>query len=795
MMDFEKLGAFYLGKAFDRARGEVTDDLLLYDSQDLTTHAVIIGMTGSGKTGLGLGLLEEALIDGVPVIAIDPKGDIGNLLLTFPDLAPSDLRPWVNAEEAARRGLDVDAFAAEQAAAWTKGLAAWGQDPARVRRLRDAADLAIYTPGSSAGRPVSLLRSFEAPPEAVRRDATALRDRIMTTVASVLGLCGIASDPLRGRESILLSTILHHVWSQGGHADLASLVSAVQQPPFQRVGVMELDTFYPPKERFELAMALNALLASPGFAAWLEGEPLDVKSMLYTAEGRPRGSVFSIAHLGDAERMFFVALLLNEILGWMRAQPGTSSLRAVLYMDEIFGYFPPLANPPSKTPLLTLLKQARAFGLGVVLATQNPVDLDYKGLGNTGTWFVGRLQTERDKKRVLEALEGVLGGSGAVAPGDLDEALSSLGKRVFLLHNVHEGAPALFQTRWTMSYLAGPLTPEQIRRLTVAAGPPAARSALSTSAPSAPGACAAPAAAPSAAPSAEAGARPVLPPGVKQVFFPGGEDAALCPRLLAAAQVRYTSAKLGVDAVEDVRLVAEFPEGVAPVDWENAEPTDVSLERLHDAPPAGATFVVPVKAACDPKAYARWHKELARWVATSRPLTVYRAARLKLTSLPGESEQDFRIRLATAAREQRDAARRELEQRYAPKFAALNEKQRRARERVLEQEAQAQARTMDTAISIGAGLLGAFLGRRGGMAGRAGTAARSATRAYKEKQDVARAAESEAAVQQQLAALSAEFAAELQALASAGDEPLERVEVRAKSSDVAVQVVALAWVP
>jgi hypothetical protein len=360
---YEKLGAFYLGRTVDPASGSVTDDIVLYDSKDLTTHGVIIGMTGSGKTGLGIGLLEEAAMDRIPVIAIDPKGDLANLLLTFPDLAPSDFRPWINEDTARQKGMDPDAFAAQQAEQWRQGLADWHQDGERIRRLREHAELAIYTPGSSAGRQVSVLRSFDAPPRELVDDTDTFRDRVQSTVTGLLGLLGIDADPIRSREHILLSAILDGAWRGGRSLDLGGLIQAIQQPPFTRLGVMELESVYPSKDRFQLAMQLNALLASPGFQGWMEGEPLDIPSILATAEGKPRLAIFSIAHLGDAERMFFVTMLLSSIIGWMRSQPGTTSLRALVYMDEIFGFFPPVANPPSKGPMLTLLKQPGRPGL------------------------------------------------------------------------------------------------------------------------------------------------------------------------------------------------------------------------------------------------------------------------------------------------------------------------------------------------------------------------------------------------------------------------------------------------
>ena len=400
MQDFEKLGVFYLGRHKDN------DGLLLYDSKDLVTHAVCVGMTGSGKTGLCIGLLEEAAIDGIPAIVVDPKGDLSDLLLTFPSLAPSDFEAWVNTDEARTQGVDAKTFAAQQAALWKEGLAKWGQDGARIQRLRDAADFAIYTPASSAGLQVSILKSLSAPPETVRDDREVYRDLISGVASSLLSMAGVDADPLKSREHILVSALLDKAWSAGADMDLAALIAQIQQPPVEKLGVMDVNTFFPPKDRFELAMQFNNLLASPGFAAWLEGEPLEIDRLLWTSSGKPRISIFSIAHLSDAERMFFVSLLLNRMLSWVRAQPGSTSLRALFYMDEIFGYFPPVAMPPSKKPMLTLLKQARAFGVGMVLATQNPMDLDYKGLANTGTWFVGRLQTQNDVDRLIDGPTG-----------------------------------------------------------------------------------------------------------------------------------------------------------------------------------------------------------------------------------------------------------------------------------------------------------------------------------------------------------------------------------------------------
>ncbi|MGH7909847.1 MAG: ATP-binding protein, partial [Thermodesulfobacteriota bacterium] len=412
MNDYEKMGAFYIGRNYDMTGKRTGDKIVLYDSKDLVTHGVCVGMTGSGKTGLCMAILEEAAIDGIPSIIIDPKGDLVNLALAFPELRGEDFEPWVNEQDAQKKNMSLQEYASSQAELWRKGLSDWGQDGSRIKKLQDSAECVVYTPGSNAGIPVSIISSFSVPSASVISDEELLQERISATVGSLLGLLGIDSDPLRGREHVLLATILNLAWKEGKNLDLHSLIEYLQRPPVSKIGVLELETFYPSKDRFQLVMALNGLIASPTFSAWTAGEPLDMDRILYTPAGKPKASIFYIAHLSDAERMFFVTALLNQVVNWMRSQSGTNSLRAIVYMDEIFGYFPPVANPPSKKPMLTLLKQARAFGVGVLLATQNPVDLDYRGLSNTGTWFIGRLQTERDKERLLDGLEGVAASAG-----------------------------------------------------------------------------------------------------------------------------------------------------------------------------------------------------------------------------------------------------------------------------------------------------------------------------------------------------------------------------------------------
>jgi hypothetical protein len=802
MHDYEKLGVFYLGRRYDPSCRQTTTEPLLYESRHLVTHGLVVGMTGSGKTGLCCALIEEAAIDGIPAIVIDPKGDLGSLLLTFPELRPADFAPWVNEEDARRQGLAPADFAVRQADRWRQGLQAWDQSPARIQRLRDAAEFAIYTPASSAGWPLSVLSSFAAPPMEVMEDAEALRDRVQSTVAGLLGLVGLDADPVRSREAILLAQLLQQAWTARQPLELAGLIQGVQTPPMARVGVLDLETFYPAKERFELAMQLNHLLAAPGFAAWLQGEPLNVSRLLYSPQGRPRVAIVSIAHLSEAERMFFVTLLLNEVLAWMRTQSGTSSLRALVYMDEIFGYFPPVANPPSKRPLLTLLKQARAFGIGVVLATQNPLDLDYKGLANIGTWCIGRLQTERDQARILEGLQGATAADG----GEFDRAeveslLASLEPRVFLLRDVQAEGLALFESRWALSYLRGPLSRTQIKTLMDSRrGVPAPAAVPAEAAVVSP----APAPAPATRGPARAD-RPVLPPEVPQFFLPpksplpSGGRLLYRPRLLGAAQVRFTDAKNQVDVSQDMVVVTEIVDRAVPVDWAAAEEMKISLDELQAAPGDGE-FAPCAAAASQARNYAAWAKDFTVWIQQQRSLRLLQSPSLRLTSRPGEEEREFRIRLQQSVREERDATAEALRRKYAPKLATLQERLRRA-EAAQEREAgQARRAQFDTLVSVGSTLLGAFLGRRAissTTVGRAATSMRSAGRALDQAGDVTRARETIEALRGQLAELEAEFNAETAAVAQAPDpaaETLVPLEIRPSRPNINVRLVALVWI-
>ena len=788
---YEKLGVFYLGREYDPASHKTNDNLILYDSKDLTTHAVCVGMTGSGKTGLCVALLEEAAIDGIPSIVIDPKGDLSNLLLTFPKLDAASFRPWINEDAARQAGVSSDEFAAREADRWKKGLEQWGEGADRIQRLRDAADVMMYTPGSDAARQVSAVSSLNAPVGDAAGNADLISERASGVASSLLSLLGIDADPVKSREHILITTILQNEWSAGRSLDLGGLIHLIQNPPIQRVGVMELESFFPQKDRFGLAMTINNLLAAPRFQAWLAGDAIDIDRMLYGENGKPRIAIFSIAHLEDAERMFFVSLLLNEVVAWMRTRSGTQSLRALLYMDEIFGFMPPVENPPSKKPFLTLLKQARAFGLGVVVATQNPVDLDYKALSNTGTWLIGRLQTERDKTRLADGLASAAG--GGIDANDLAKTIGSLEPRVFLMHNVHESHPVLFQSRWALSYLAGPMTREQLRSLVQ----------TSASLPKTPSSSGSVLPKQAAAPSTTPASPPVLPPEITQLFAPS----------TGAGPVTYTPSILGV-----ARVNALLPDGgsqttnvvfVAPLSADTPSPDWSSAPVSTDAPPAGAQPAAnasfgPLPAALGKAGtVSKWGQALADAVYRTQTIKLYEAKRLRLVSKPGESERDFRIRIADSTRSSRDSEVAALRQKYAAQLQTIQNQIQRAEMAVQREKDQVNSQRVQAAVSVGATILGAFLG--GGRKtfsqaniGRATTAMRGVERSVKEQGDVGRASESLDSLHQRRDALTAEVEQavnDLTARLEGGQEPLTEKLIRPRKTDIEVVKVALLWTP
>lgn len=789
MNDYEALGQFYLGRHYDLAAGEIKPSKLLYDSRDLTTHAVCVGMTGSGKTGLCLSLLEEASLDGIPSIAIDPKGDLGNLLLAFPRLEPEDFLPWVDPTVAANKGLSPEQLAEQTAAAWREGLGKWDQNGERIGRYNGAVDQAIYTPGSSAGLPLTVLKSFNAPPAEIIADRDLFADRVQGAAASLLGLLGIDADPLQSREYILLSNVLTHAWQAGRDLDLAGLIHEIQRPPFERVGVIALETFFPADDRLKLGMQLNNLLASPSFASWLEGESLDVGRLLYTDAGQPRLSILSIAHLNDAERMFFVTILLNEVLAWVRSQPGTGSLRALLYMDEVYGFFPPTANPPSKRPMLTLLKQARAYGFGCVLSTQNPVDLDYKGLSNAGTWFLGRLQTERDKARVIEGLEGAsLEANQTFNRAELEARLARLKGRVFLMNNVRESRPTAFHTRWAMSFLRGPLTRDQISRLMAAR-----KAAASADETSDMGGSSHDAANPPSSPAMTPG--PVVVPGAitqhylrPEVPRPDGATLLYRPGLLARGRMHFVDRKFEIDQWLPVAAIRQVEEELPDAVWEQAELVDRLPEVAEEGGADAAYAQLPAELTRE-KNYRRWKNELEDTLYRRCRLAAYHCEVLDLRSRAEETEADFRIRMTQHAREVRDAEKDKVRSKFRAKIARQRDQVERAASYHQEQKSQFWSRLAETGFRVLEKIAG-------------GSRRRLATGGFRQTMNErSQAARAELRLQQEedeLADLLAEEQAALEQLEidyRVADLLVEQVEIRPRKGDLEVEEVVLAWYP
>lgn len=784
MHDFEKMGVFYLGKELDSETKQLSDNLVLMKSKDLTTHAMIIGMTGSGKTGLGISMIEEAALDQIPVIAIDPKGDLANLALTFPQLRQADFEPWINLSEASNKGLSKEEFALNQAEQWKKGLASWGQSGERIQKFKDAAQVKVYTPGSSAGLSVSLLKSFNPPPQVILEDHDAYRERLDVTATSILSLIGVNAQTLTSREHILISNILDHAWQQHQALTLSDLIIMIQTPPMKQVGVLDLESFYPTKDRLTLAMQLNNVLASPSFKSWLEGEALDVANFLYNPSGKPCVSVFSIAHLSDSERMFFVTMLLNEVISWMRSQPGTGSLRAMLYMDELFGFLPPVANPPSKTPLLTLLKQARAYGLGLVLSTQNPVDLDYKALSNTGTWLIGRLQTQRDIERLIAGLEG-LASDKPFNRGETERLIAGLSQRQFYLHSVHEANPTLFSTRWVLSYLAGPMTRDQIASLNQT--PSTTQHAFQPQK------------------TTQSSSQPILSAQIPQVYCPPQQYSTSSltyePYCIGVGDVFYQSAKHNVSLNQNVVFLAPIHDGVISVDWSEAKKVNLSLKDISRQKPDNAVFEAYPQAASNLKNYDLWEKSLNQFIRTNVSLKLFYSPKLKLLSHVSEDQRDFVIRLQHSAHEARDEAIEALKKKYATRMNTLEDRLRRAQQAVEKQSTLANQKKMDAMVSTGTAIFSALFGSKKISATsitRVGSAMKSSSKALKSGQGIEQAQETLESVQNQLQELSQELENQVLKISDDYDvttDHLEEVEIRATSNNISIPLVALAWVP
>jgi Helicase HerA, central domain len=781
-----------LGFRLDPKTGKPGSDPLVVESDDLTTHGVIVGMTGSGKTGLAVVLIEEALLAGIPCLVLDPKGDMGNLMLTFPDLDAASFRPWVNEDDARTAGLSLDDYAAKTATTWREGLEAQGMGADRLRALRDAAEFVVYTPGSESGVPMNIIGTLQAPELSWDTEAETLRDEIEGTVTSLLGLVGIQADPLASREHVLLSNLIEHAWRSGQSLDLGGLIGQIQSPPLRKLGVFEVDAFFPPKERTELALRLNGLVASPAFAAWGAGQPLDPATLLRTPEGKPRCAIVYLAQLSDQERQFVVTLVLSKLVTWMRGQPGTSDLRTLAYMDEVFGFVPPTAMPPAKKPILTILKQGRAFGVGMVLSTQNPVDLDYKAMSNAGTWLVGRLQTERDKARVLEGLRSAAGDTDVA---ELDTAIGGLEKRQFLRVSA-KGPPALFASRWAMSYLRGPLTKDQIETLMRDAPRPAAE-------PEPPPAAVEPAGDESAVPPAVAEGVPVryLDSAAAWAAELGveGDGRRLAAYLAARVNVRFDDAKAGIDASEEWEALYGPLDGG--LDLERETPVDYDERDFRPDPPEGAGYVLPRAPLEEPRFFRDATAQIRRRLADRRTLEIQRNAPLKLYSRPGETPEQFAQRCDAAAQAEADREAAKIRDRLEARGERLTAALETARRRVEElDEAARSYQATELAAGAGAVLDALLRGRRsarsiatkiGSAASRRGVSTRAAERRRTAEERVQQKADELAALEQDLLDEVAEINAKWEDRAA----EIETVSIRPEAADVQVAEVAVVWVP
>ncbi|MGI8517187.1 MAG: helicase HerA domain-containing protein [Acidimicrobiia bacterium] len=778
-MTIDSPANFYLGAKLgsDGERG----DPVHYEAADLTTHGVIVGMTGSGKTGLGVCLLEEALLDGIPCLVIDPKGDMTNLLLNFPDLLPASFEPWVDEGVARRERLTTDDLAARIAGEWRDGLVSWQVSPERMQQLKDATRFTIYTPGSTAGVPLNVLGSLEAPPGA---DTESIRDEIENYVSSLLVLAGINSDPISGPEHILLANIIETAWVAGQNLDLAALIGQVQKPPFRRLGVFELDAFFPPKDRNALAMRLNGLVASPSFAAWREGVALDIQKLVFDGE-RVSAPIFYLAHLSEPERQFFVTLLLSKLVTHMRSQQGSSDLRVLLYMDEIAGFCPPTAEPPSKKPILTLFKQARAFGYGLVLATQNPMDFDYKIMSNAGTWLIGRLQTERDKARILEALQSASGGVDVAA---LDRRISALGKRQFVLHTTRGNEPELITSRWAMSYLAGPLSKQQVAELSGDATTP-----LEVPSPVAP-------------PSGETLAvAPLNAMGVSTTYLDNaatwagqvGADHSstrLVPMVAATVNLLYDEAASGTQHSETYEAVLTDPGAV--LTSENVIPVDHDPRDFVPDQPANSAYVPPMVALDKASTWKKFEGDLVGYLVARRSIRIWKNPGFKIYSRVGELESDFRSRVIGAAEQATADAIAALKQKFDTRIDRVKDHVATAQRKAADLEGDVSARRQQEVMSGAGDLLGALLGGR-----RSATITKAANRRSQTKRTEARRDSAAEAVADKLADLEAveqDLAEEIETIRIEMDDKaamIEEVSIPLEKVDVKVTELKLVWVP
>ena len=757
---YEKMGLFYLGKDEEK-------DFLLYKSKDLTTHAMLVGMTGSGKTGLGIDLIEEASIDNIPSIVIDPKGDMSNLCLAFPKFRAEDFAPWV----------ENPADAQKTAQMWKEGIESSNQDANRVAKFA-AVDKTIYTPGSSAGVGVNILGSFQAPSAEILDDSDTLASVINTTVSSLLALISIEADPINSKEHLLLSNIFYYYYSRGISLSIEDIIGYVASPPFQKIGMLSLKSFYPQKERLKLSMALNGVISSVSFASWIEGEPLDIQNMLYDENGKAKVAIFSIAHLSDTERMFFVTILLNAYIAWMRKQRGSNVLKSILYMDEIFGFFPPQANPPSKEPMLLLLKQARAFGCGVVLSTQNPVDLDYKGLSNIGTWFVGKLQTKQDIDKVLEPLSA----KSSLSKKEIAHRLATLKGREFFIKNVHADETREFSTRWVLSYLKGPMTKDDIRLLMKDKKTFLNKEEQVVE-----------------KRAQEIEKRPILSSDIKEYFLDTDMNAQtpFYPYLYAQATVRFFNQKRAIDLEKNLYFKLELDETQTNIAWDDAQNEAVdgvsTKAKEHVSYGKLPSFIVNAKNLKEPA------KELSNYIYTQQKIELFSCKKLKLESKLDESKRDFLVRVEDTLNDLKDEKTKTLQSKFETKLNRLEDKLKRLDMKLQKEQEDVSSKATDTLIDVGMAIFGAFFGRKkisSRTISRGASAFKKGKGVFKERGDVKNVESLMADVQENIRDLHTDLQAEIEKIEDKFDiqnYEITSLFIKPRRGDITIEDIALLW--
>jgi hypothetical protein len=770
---YEKLGLFYLGKDIDKQSMEATEALTLLKNKNFTTHAAIIGMTGSGKTGLGVGIIEEAVIDNIPSIIIDPKGDMGDLCLTDPSFSSVSFEPWV-ADEAKSKEANVAEYAKKISTVWKEGIESWGQNAQRVQKFHDVKKT-IYTPGSSAGGSINVMSSLEVPPTQIFEDSDTFASYLKSTTTSLLSLVGIDADPLESKEYILLAQIITKSWLADENLSIESIIGKILNPSFKKIGVLALDDFYPQNDRFKLATKFNALLASPSFSLWLQGESLDIQKFLYDENGKAKVAIFSIAHLNDDERMFFVTLLLNKYIAWMRRQSGTSALKTLLYMDEIFGFFPPTKNPPSKEPMLLLLKQARAFGVGVVLSTQNPVDLDYKGLSNIGTWFIGRLQTTQDIERVIDGLGGKVGSS--FEKSEIKNLLANLQKRTFFLKSAHLDDIRLFSTRWVMSYLKGPLKRDEIALLMQeqkslqAVETKSVKSMLKE--------------------TSVLESYQNIDASIPQYYEPDASQKNVFSATLGAkAKVHFYQQRRGIDIDRTFEIFVPLNEKQQRITWEDAIEEELGFDRFPHTAPTNAKFHSLPEVILEDKRLVKAVRELKATLYREQNLELLRCISPKLESKIDETRSDFMVRLQDGLNDKKEIEIEKLQIRYGKKEKILLDRLSRAKERI-EKEVSDSTGSM---IEAGIAVLGALFGRRSPT--KIGRVVSKGGKILKERGEMSRAEERMVIIEEEIEALEYELEDKIDALNekySADNCEIETFSIKPRKTDIYVEICALVW--